>query len=128
MPQESRDRFPLAENGAAQSKGSPPSSRHIKTAAWLIAGCLTWLSLVYLPKDVLSPELMDPSIQGSLSYFAEKQIQFGPQIMFTYGPFGYLMPEVYDGMFFKRRLLVELVSKIFIVAVVLAIARELSAF
>src|SRR5713226_1953279 len=97
----------------------------IRTATWVVASCLMWLSIVYLSRDVLAPDLMDPSIHGALSYFAEKQTQFGPEIMFTYGPLGYLVPEIYDGTFFKRKLISELLSKLFVTLALVWIARQL---
>lgn len=68
---------------------------------------------------------MDPSCQMALSNFAEKRAQFGTDIIFTYGPLGYLVPEVYDGIFFKRKLIAELISKLFMTAVIVAIARQI---
>lgn len=96
----------------------------LRIAAWTVAACMTWLSIIYLPRDVLGPTL-DSSIQGALSHFAEKQMQFGREVMFTYGPLGYLVPEIYDGTFFNRKLIYELLSKLLIAAVVIQIARQL---
>jgi hypothetical protein len=102
------------------------SQNHIITiTAWAVAACFTWLSIIYLPHDVLSPTL-DPSYQGALSYFAEKQMQFGQEVMFTYGPLGYLAPEIYDGTFFDRKLICELLSKLVIAAVIILLARHLA--
>jgi hypothetical protein len=97
----------------------------ITITAWAVAACFTWLSIIYLPRDVLNPTL-DPSYQGALSYFAEKQMQFGQQVMFTYGPLGYLVPEIYDGTFFGRKLICELLSKLVIAAVIIWLARRLA--
>lgn len=102
------------------------SQHHLITiTAWAIAACVTWLSIIYLPRDVLTPKL-DPSYMGALSYFAEKQMQFGQEVMFTYGPLGYLVPEIYDGTFFDRKLICELLSKLVITAVVIWLARSLA--
>jgi len=102
------------------------SQNHIITiTAWAVAACFTWLSIIYLPREVLSPTL-DPSYQGALSYFAEKQMQFGQEVMFTYGPLGYLVPEIYDGTFVDRKLICELLSKLVIAAVVIWLARHLA--
>lgn len=106
------------------SAGTSPY-RRIKIATWVAAACLTLFSMIYLPTDVIGPELMDPSIQGALGYFAEKQTQFGPEIMFTYGPLGYLVPEIYDGLFFKRKLISELISKLFMTIALVCIAKRL---
>ena len=112
---------------ASETGGSKrvTSHRGIRTAAWVVASCLTWLSIVYLPREVLRPELIDPSCQGALSYFAEKQTQFGPEIMFTYGPLGYLVPENYDGILFTRKLISELLSKLFMTLALVWIASQI---
>ncbi len=127
MEQQGRERSYPSQATASETADSKraASYRRIKTAAWVVASCLTWLSIVYLPSDVLGPELMDPSCQGALSYFAEKQTQFGPEIMFTYGPLAYLVPEIYDGIFFKRKLISELISKLFMTLALVCIARQL---
>ena len=106
--------------------GSKPARRYSasRIAAWSLAACLTWLSIIYLPGEALSPAL-DRSYQGALGYFAEKQMQFGPEVMFTYGPLGYLVPEIYDGTFFKRKLVSELLSKLLITLVLVRIALRL---
>jgi hypothetical protein len=100
-------------------------NRIIRIAAWAVAACFTWLSIIYLPRDVLSPTL-DSSHQGALSYFAEKQMQFGPEVIPTYGPLGYLVSEIYDGTFFNRKLIWELLSKLVIAGVVIWLARHLA--
>jgi hypothetical protein len=118
----SNPKSPSAGLGGAK----PAGQNHVITiAAWAVAACFTWLSIIYLPREVLSPTL-DPSYQGALSYFAEKQLQFGQEVMFTYGPLGYLVPEIYDGTFFARKLIYELLSKLVIAAVVIWLARPLA--
>jgi hypothetical protein len=102
------------------------SQNHVATiAAWAAAACLTWLSIIYLPREVLSPTL-DSSHQGALSYFAEKHMQLGLEVIPTYGPLGYLVPEIYDGTFFNRKLIWELLSKLVITGVVIWLARHLA--
>src|SRR2546423_1271708 len=127
MSNKNRENFGEPNHTTSSVKDSPRLDRRIAIAAWGVAGVLTWLSLICLPKDVLGPEVMDPSLQGSLSYFATKKMQFGSEIMFTYGPTGYLIPEIYDGLFFERKLVVELISKLFITAAVLCVASKLAA-
>jgi len=118
----SKPKSPRSKLGGAKGAGQ---NRIIAITAWAAAACLTWLSIIYLPRDVLSPTL-DSSHQGALSYFAEKQLQFGPEVIPTYGPLGYLVPEIYDGTFFNRKLIWELLSKLVITGVVIWLARHLA--
>jgi hypothetical protein len=112
--------------GSGLGDAKRPSQNHLITmTAWAVAACLTWLSIIYLPRDALTPTL-DSSHQGALSYFAEKEMQFGPDVIPTYGPLGYLVPEIYDGAFFNRKLIWELLSKLVIAAVVIWLARHLA--
>jgi hypothetical protein len=111
--------------GAGLGGAKPAGQNHVITiTAWAVAACFTWLSIIYLPRDVLSPTL-DSSHQGALSYFAEKGMQFGQEVIPTYGPLGYLVPEIYDGTFFNRKLIWELLSKLVIAGIVIWLARHL---
>lgn len=118
----SRPKSPGSQPGGSKRANQ---KRIIGIAAWAVATCVTWLSIIYLPRDVLSPTL-DSSHQGALSYFVERQMQLGPEVIPTYGPLGYLVPEIYDGTFFNRKLIWELLSKLVIAGVVIWLARHLA--
>lgn len=55
-----------------------------------------WLQLFSFPIAVVSPAL-DSSWAASLVYFAERGVQFGHDVIFSYGPLGYLVSESYIG-------------------------------
>lgn len=63
---------------------------------------LFWLALIKLPTDGFRPEL-DTSWQGALSYFAFKKLQFGKDVIFTYGPLGYITTNTYSGYLLASR-------------------------
>lgn len=71
---------------------------------------LLWLVLIHLPTQTLVPEL-DSSWQGALSYFAFNGLQFGKDVIFTYGPWGYVMGETYSGYLLPSRVGLDVALK-----------------
>jgi hypothetical protein len=71
---------------------------------------LFWLALINLPTDGFRPEL-DTSWRGALSYFAFKKLQFGKDVIFTYGPLGYITTDTYSGYLLASRVGFELLLK-----------------
>jgi len=71
---------------------------------------LFWLSLINLPTESLLPKL-DSSWQGALSYCASKGLQFGKDVVFTFGPLGYLTTDTYSGYAVASRIGCDLVLK-----------------
>jgi hypothetical protein len=69
-----------------------------------------WLLLIHLPGQVLVPEL-DSSWQGALSYFTFKGLQFGKDVIFTYGPWGYITVDTYSGYLLPSRVGLDVVLK-----------------
>jgi hypothetical protein len=72
--------------------------------ACLIASLVMAVSLLDLP-HAPSDVTLDESWRTALSYFALKKFQFGPQVIFTYGPLGYLTESHYIGGDFTALLL-----------------------
>ena len=58
---------------------------------------LSWLNFIAPPRVLLAPEL-DLSWAGALTYFAERGVQHGRDIVCTWGPLGHLTSFVYDGV------------------------------
>jgi hypothetical protein len=52
-----------------------------------------WLTLIDLPTEPPRPEL-DPSWQAVLPYLLENRFQFGTEVIYTYGPLGFLMSNL----------------------------------
>ena len=69
-----------------------------------------WLVLINLPTQRFVPEL-DTSWQGALSYFVFKGLQFGRDVIFTYGPLGYITTDTYSGHLLASRIEFDLALK-----------------
>src|SRR5688572_11049142 len=89
---------------------SPPSVWYSRFHASLptIVGNLAlivgmWLSLVHLP-SVPSGGL-DPSWRMAMGYGAEHDWQFGKEVVFTYGPLGYLLASTNSGGLYLEHIL-----------------------
>jgi hypothetical protein len=76
----------------------------------LPAFCLLWLDLFSLPLAPVGPAL-DFSWCGSLLHFSALGLQFGKDVIFTYGPLGYLTAFIYTGELFTARVTWEFASK-----------------
>jgi hypothetical protein len=79
-------------------------------AAFVGLFVLFWLVLINLPMRAFRPTL-DPSWQGALSYFAFKRLQFGKDVLFNYGPLGYITTDTYSGYLLARWVGFELLLK-----------------
>ena len=71
---------------------------------------LLWLDLFSLPLSPIVPEL-EASWCGALIHFSAQGLQFGKDVVFTYGPFAHLISFVYTGELFSARVAWELISK-----------------
>jgi hypothetical protein len=72
--------------------------------------CSFWLSLFSLPLAPVSP-LLDLSWCGAIIHFSAQGLQFGTDVIFTYGPLGHLIAFVYTGELFTVQLVWEFASK-----------------
>jgi hypothetical protein len=81
------------------------------------------LVLLRLPNAVTSPQL-DRSWDSALSYFSDQHMQFGKDIIFTFGPMGYLYSSTYSGYLIESRIIWELLSKALMVILLLFIANR----
>jgi len=55
-----------------------------------------WLLVIHLP-DRLSSTQLDPSWAGALSYFIKNRLDFGVDVVFTFGPLGYIYSNISSG-------------------------------
>ncbi len=81
-----------------------------RTAAFFGLFALFWLVLISLPMRGFHPDV-ESSWQGALSYFAFKKLQFGKDVIFTYGPLGYITADTYSGYLLASRVGFELLLK-----------------
>jgi hypothetical protein len=80
------------------------------TAVISLAFVLLWLDLFFLPASPVSP-VLDPSWCGAMVHFAALKLQFGKDVIFTYGPLAHLISFVYTGELFTTRVVWEFLSK-----------------
>lgn len=110
-----------------------PNLRFLARWPWLsillvtLAACLLWLDIFAMPLSPVIPDL-DPSWSGALIHFSAQGLQFGKDVVFTYGPLGHLISFVYTGELFSVRLIWEFVSKTLFVLVLCFTTVRLAAF
>jgi hypothetical protein len=85
-------------------------SRWLSLVALTFVFGLLWLELFSLPWSPVSP-VLDPSWCGALIHFAALKLQFGKDVIFTYGPLSHLISFVYTGELFTVRVVWEFLSK-----------------
>ena len=81
-----------------------------------------WFWLLVLPSRLPTPTL-DPSWQAVLNYGAVHRLQHGVDIVFTYGPLGYLMQNSFCSGTWPSVLVFQAVSRALYLALVCRIAR-----
>jgi hypothetical protein len=88
---------------------------------------LLWLKLFSLPDSPVAPGL-EQSWSGALVHFSAQGLQFGKDVVFTYGPLGHLTAFVYTGELFSVRVIWEFVSKTLFAAILCAAMVRLPIF
>ena len=66
----------------------------------LFLGLLLWFSFVKLPATIISAERPPQPWEPVMSYAATHHLQWGRDIVFTYGPLGFLTTDYYWGGYF----------------------------
>lgn len=82
-----------------------------------------WLSLVKLPSPAVVS--LDASWQMVMGYAADRNLQHGVDIIFTYGPLGYLLTSTYMGGHFWAFLAWQLAGNLLIAFALYRFGREL---
>jgi hypothetical protein len=95
-----------------------------RKAAFVGLFVLFWLALLKLSMRGLTLQV-DTSWQGALSYFAFKKLQFGKDVIFTYGPLGYITSDTYSGYLLASRFGFELLLKGVFASLMAALALRL---
>jgi len=80
------------------------------TPVWWMLFIFFWLVLLRFPDRMPSIDL-DVSWASALSYFTARRRQFGSEVIFTFGPLGYLYTDVYAGYLFESKVVFELLIK-----------------
>jgi hypothetical protein len=85
-------------------------SRHRQAVlAWLGQALLwlsLWLGLIHFPQPPAAG--LDPSWRMALGYAAQHHLQHGVDLVFTYGPLGYLLPVINSGGLYAHHLIWQL--------------------
>lgn len=98
---------------------SLPRSQWLSITLLGLAFVLLWLDLFSLPLDLVGPAL-DLSWCGALIHFSALKLQFGKDVIFTYGPLGHLISFVYTGELFTVRVIWEYASTILFAGILCA--------
>jgi hypothetical protein len=85
---------------------------------------LLWTSTVKLPR--FPSNALDPSAWMVLGYAFERQLQFGKDIIFTYGPLGHLMLRTFDNIHFYSLLIWQFFFAAIVAWLLIRTARRLS--
>ena len=91
---------------------------------WAILGAV-WLCLMVLPSRMPVP-ILDPSWQAVLNYAAAHGFQYGVDIVFTYGPLGYLAQNQFGPGTWVQVLIFQALSRALYLAILWRIARPTS--
>lgn len=98
--------------------------RPLLTAAYVAAALLVWLLLLDFSKKPLIADT-DPSWMAALTYAVTHGLQFGEQIIYTYGPLVHLVGGTYAPSLFWPDFILELILKAIFVGAVFGFARRL---
>lgn len=92
-----------------------------------LGGVLLWLLLaVAIMKFPHPPAVeLDASWRMALGWFFDEGMQFGRDVVFTYGPLGFLMGRTYGGFNFWTLVLGQLLQALAFSAIIVAHARQL---
>jgi hypothetical protein len=97
-----------------------------KIALWVIGALLGWFFLLDLYKTPLLPNL-EQSWIAAITFGAEQKLQFGREIIYTYGPLGHLVFSTYSARLFMPDLVAEICLKGIYVALVCGLGLRLPA-
>lgn len=108
-------------------RGAPALHRQRVAAvtAYVAAAAVAWLLLLDFSKKPLIADT-DPSWMAALTYAATHGLQFGEQIVYTYGPLAHLVGGTYAPSLFWTDFFLELTLKAIFVGAVFGFARRLT--
>ena len=84
------------------------TTKTISTYAWLLCFIFAYISSFFLSGISAPGPDLDPSYQAVLEYAKAHNFQFGVDIIFTYGPLGFLNTTASQGLFPVQRILFAL--------------------
>lgn len=105
------------------SLASRPGAKVLKPIFWFLA----WFCLMVFPSNLPTLKL-DSSWQSVLNFAAIHHLQYGVDIVFTYGPLGYLRQDQYCAGTWWQVMLFQALSRFVYLALVWSSVRESQAF
>ncbi len=85
---------------------------HIATLlVYFVLGIIIALSIMQFPGNAAGSNGLDPSWELFLYHAFERSLGFGTEVIFTYGPLGFLLTPDYAGWGVESRIIWELISK-----------------
>ncbi|MEY2564171.1 MAG: hypothetical protein QOH88_2364 [Verrucomicrobiota bacterium] len=82
----------------------------LKAALFALGATITWLLLLDFSKAPLVPQL-EPSWIAAITFGAAEKLQFGREIIYTYGPLGHLVFSTYSPVLFTADFIMEICLK-----------------
>lgn len=93
---------------------------------WYICFSVAYISSFFLSGSSLPSTNLDQSYQAVLEYARTHNLQFGKDIIFTFGPLGFLNTEVSQGFLPVQRILFALIWSGFVAWSATGLARQIS--
>ena len=108
-----------AEPNATAVGAAPPEGRLGRILLWALLAVLI-VNFPYYPKLDL-----DPSWRMAYGWYFQQGMQIGRDVVFTYGPLGFLMGRTYSGLQFSSLVLWQVFEGVVFAAIIVANARQL---
>jgi hypothetical protein len=81
------------------------------TIIYTVLGIIIVLFLIEFPEKIAPPDKLDPSWRLFLNHAYEHSLAYGTEVIFTYGPLGFLSTSEYTGGEINQRVIWELITK-----------------
>ncbi|WP_221032943.1 hypothetical protein [Actomonas aquatica] len=107
-------------SSASPATSAPQPYRPGEVLLWLL---LTLLALTLPQKPLLE---LDSSWRQALAYFFQRDYQFGTEVVFTYGPLGFLLGNTYVGLYFYAYVAFQVAFSAIAAGLIVHMARPLS--
>ncbi len=100
-------------------RAAPPESRLGLTLLWALLAILIFAFPNYPTLE------LDPSWRMAYGWFFQRGLQFGRDVVFTYGPLGFLMGRTYSGLQFSSLVLWQAFESVVFAGIIVANGRRL---
>ncbi len=113
---------------AATPSSSTPIPGQTQPKPYLLGETLLWLLLTLLALSLPQKPLLelDSSWRQALAYFLHRDYQFGTEVVFTYGPLGFLLGNTYVGLYFWAYIVFQVSFSAIAAAMIVRMGRPLT--